>query len=500
MPRMILFLLIIYLSSFLSAQNVPASPLDLGDIIIEGETDLIKDSLGTNYDLDSLLKVDDKTKFHYKPEPVLESTPKQVAYARDKLLSLELKGGNYTFGSCRAALSASYLANFNFTLFNHSLGKKWHNFESGLNWLPSYRNFNFNAGISFLDHESPIIETAIEGLNLGITRSGFSAENKIDFPAFNISAFNYRISQINEELTSLDVRSNINWDISIFKLRTSLEYLKENFQGDLTLFMKGLPVNKLGLYLQYRSAKYAHEKAEFAVSVDLFTRINLLKSLFLNISNEPYQTKKSYLDDLKNYKFSTFTENSNQFSALINPQFSLEYFGPFYLKGSFRFSMLQDYYFFVPDSLGFYKITGFAKVERQELGLDFSYKIAKMEVGNNLIFTRYEVNDDRINPENFSDIKNNIPYQPELENIAYFTFTYSNWKLRAENNSIIGREDEFGLGMPDLNLVNVYLSYLLFEQFEIIGEVENMLNKKYLSRSYLPEQGLQFKAGFRWTY
>jgi hypothetical protein len=499
MPRMILFLLIIYLSSFLSAQNVPASPLDLGDIIIEGETDLIRDSLGTNYDLDSLLKVDDKTKFHYKPEPVLENTPKQVAYTKDKLMSLELKGGNYTFGSCRAALSASNFANFNFSLFNHSLKKKWYNFESGFNWLPSYRNFNFIAGISYLNYESPIIETEIEGLNLGISRSDNSAA-KINFPAFNISTFNYRISKSDNELTSLDIRSNINWDISIFKLRTSLEYLKENFQGDVTLFMRGLPVNKLGLYLQYRSAKYAHEKAEFAVSVDFFTRINLLKSLFLNISNEPYQTKFSYLDDLKHYKFSEFSENSNQFSASINPQFSLEYFGPIYLKGSFRFSMLQDYYFFVPDSIGVSKITGFDKVERQELGLDFSYKIAKMEVGNNLIFTRYEVNDDRINPENFSNIKNNIPYQPELENIAYFTFTYSNWKLRAENNSIVGREDELGLGMPDLNLVNVYLSYLLFEQFEIIGEVENLLNEKYIKRSDLPEQGLQIKAGFRWSY
>jgi hypothetical protein len=498
MNRILLILMLLCISYFLLAQDSPVSPLDLGDVIIEGESDLIKDSLGTNYDLDSLLKVEDKDKFLYKPEPVLETVSNKNIYDNSNLLSLEAKGGNNKFASLKAALSASQLLNFNLNLYNRSLADDWSVFTGNMNWLPSWKKTNFNLGIEYLDFKSPQVDTEAQDISLGIALPGLTLTEKLTLPAVSLSALYYQITQSEVDFSSIDIRSNISWDISRLALISNLDYLKEHFQTDLTIYIKDLPVNRLGLYMHYRP-EFLGESGKFTISVDFFNQIKLHQSLFLNISNEPYLTKNSYLDDLKAYKYQQFTDNSNQYSALLNPELSLEYFGPVYLKGSYKFSIQDDQYLFVPDTTGLFKIINYNRVDKQEAGLNLVYKYEFLEINNKFTYTKYEVNS-RISVAEFTEYEMNIPYVPELENLFSLGINYSRWTFKAEDNFISGREDELGDEMQDLNLINLSLAYKLSDQFEVLGEAENILAEKYRTASYLPEECVQFKAGFRWSY
>lgn len=497
MRNLLLILLTFYLI-ILSAQDTPGSSLDLGDVIIEGESDLIKDSLGTNYDLDSLLNVSEKEKFLYKPEPVLESVSEQAAFMSNKIISLEVKGGNYSFGSLRGALSLHPLLNFNLDLYNRSLKSDWNTTELGVNWLAYYKEFQFNTGGEYLKYDSEIIDTKAKDLILGIKRISNSEKKQLNFPDFSVSANYYQIDQADTDLSSIDVRSNINWNISTFTIDTNLDYLKEKFQGDFTFFLNNLPINRLGLYVHYRPEFYG-ETEKFMFSVDLFNRINLFKSLFLNISNTPSLSKNSYLDDLKHVHYQATFDNTNQTSLIINPEISVEYFGPLYLKGFYKFSMHEDYYLFLPDTTGLYRLANYNNVDQQDLGLSISYSFMDLEIGNDFILSNYEVKD-RTQNDIFSEYKLNIPYVPEINNTTHINFKYADWKLRIENNFLTGREDELGEKMSDINLLNAYLSYQIFNNFEILGEVENVLDEEYIRSSYLQEEGMQFKAGFRWSY
>jgi len=498
MKKLILLLSTIFLCLSLAAQDTVDPSLDLGDVIIEGESDLIKDSLGTNYDLDSLLKINNKEMFLYRPEPVLEASSDHDAFISNNILSLEAKGGNYYFGSLKAATSFSPIMNLNFSLYNRSLKKDWNTFESSANWIPHYKEFHFNAGVEALQYDSEITKTEINDLNFGIQRINSSSREKINLPEFSVYGRYYQIRQDKTELNAVDIRSNLKWGISILSLDMNLEYLKENFQGDCKIYIKELPINRLGLYLHYKPALY-DESGKIMVSIDFFNRITLMKSFFLNISNEPFQTKNSYIDDIKKDHYQEPVHNSNQLYTLINPEFSLEYFGPVYVKGSFRFSIIDDYYFFLPDSTEIYKPLSYHDLDRQELGFDISYKYGDIEIGNNLKYTKYTIKA-KFETLEYNDFEENVPFMPEINNSTHLELSYLLWKFKVENNYIAGREDELGENMPDVNLLNTSLSYQLLNNFSITGEVENILNEKYIISSHLPEEGFQLKIGFRWSY
>jgi len=498
MKKLILTIFTIFLCLSLNGQDNSDPSLDLGDVIIEGESDLIRDSLKTNYDLDSLLNINNNEKFIYKPEPVVERSSDHDAFMSNRIFSLEAKAGNHFFGSIKAALSMNSIINFNFDLNNRSLKEDWNSFESSLNWIPNYREFQFNAGMEFLKYESDIITSDASNFNLGFQRTRSKVDESIDFPEFSFYGLFYKIDQQKTELNSFDLRSNINWRISRIGLDLNLEYLKENYQGDLTIFLEELPVNRLGLYLHYKPEMY-DESGKIMVSVDFFNRINLLRSLFLNISNEPFLSKNSYLDDLKKDHYQEPVNNSTQFCVLINPEFSLEYFGPVYAKGSFQFSKINDFYFFVPDSSGMYKPLSYHDIDHQQLGFEISYKYGNFEIGNSLKYSTYKIIE-KVKTLEYSNYEENVPFVPEISNLTFFELSCLAWKFRLENNYFAGREDELGEEMPDVDLLNVYLSYELFSNIDILGEVENILDERYRAGSYLPEEGFQFKIGFRWSY
>lgn len=494
----VILLLLLCLFQVLTAQDSPVSPLDLGDVIIEGESDLIKDSLGTSYDLDSLLKVSDSTKFLYKPEPVVEAAENKNYSHGNKLLSLEAKAGNNTFGSLQAALSSGKILNFNLALFNRSLEEDWNELESSFNWLPGWGKTDFNLGMEYFAYRSPEIKTEAKHVGLGMSHDARANATGLNYPAINLSGFYYMISQGDIELKNVDLRSKLNWDIGRLSISTAVDYLKEKPMGSVTLYYNDLPLNQLGLYVHYKPEFYG-SKEKVEISVDFYNRIKLAESIFLNISNKPYLSRNSYLDDLKNYKYQEFQENSNQYSVLLNPEISLEYFGPIYLKGYYSFSRQNDFYLFLPDSSGVYQLSGYEKVDKQEAGMELVFNYGNLELGNNFSYLKQEINE-RISEDQFPDYKENIPFIPELFNSTYLKFAYSNLSFRLEHELQIDRENEFGEKMKDLQLLNLRVSYNLLKQLEILAEAENILRIEYRTASYLPPENLQFKAGFRWSY
>jgi len=495
----ILFLLAALLMCFiLLAQDPSGSSLDLGDVIIEGESDLIKDSLGTNYDLDSLLKVNEADKFLYKPDPVLEEASEQAAFMSNRILTLEALGGNFTFASLQAALSLHPLLSFNFHFQNRSLEKNWNDLELGGNWIGCYKELQFNVGGEYLQYDSELTDTEAKDVILGIERISSREDGILDLPEFKLSGSYYTISQDKNEIDGYDVRSRLNWKQAWLEIDANLDYLKEHLQGDLTLYANNLPVNRLGLYLHYRP-EFEGEKGKIMVSVDFYNRIILYRSLFLNLSNSPSLTSNSYMDDLKLDHYHANLENSNQISTLIAPEFSLEYFGPLYVKGSFKYTINKDHYHYIPDSTKLYKMVTYGEMQHQEFQLTTTYEYKFLKVGNVLTYNLFEVRD-RVRDDEYTLYARNVPYTPELINTTFIEFSVSNWKLLIENKYQQGREDEFGEDMTDYDLLNASVSYTLLTNLEILVEVENIFDEKYNRSTYLPEEGIQFKAGFRWSY
>ncbi len=369
---------------------------------------------------------------------------------------------------------------------------------AGFNWLPGWKRFDFNLGFDYLKFKTPELNTDIMDAGLTISGSAGDGSNNLNFPAFNISTLYYNIDQEENDLSSYDLRSDIDWTIKKLTLSTSLDYLKEHIQGGLTVYYNGLPVNKLGLYLHYKP-EFEGNSERVEVSIDFFNRLKLAESFFLNLSNQPYLTRNSWIDDLKNNTALQFQENSNQYSVLLNPELSLEYFGPLYLKGYFNFSRQNDRYLAIPDTTGIFELISYETVNRQIAGLELDFKYGMLQVGNHFRYLSYEALD-RIREDEYTDLEMNIPYQPEIENTGFIGLNYLNWKLKLEDELIAGREDELGNKMEDLNLINLRLSYGIMEKLEILAEAENILNTEYTKASYLPEEGLQIKAGFRWTY
>ncbi len=142
----ILIIISCLVSICLFGQNEESRSLDLGDIIIEGEGEILEDSVRVIENLNSFWEINRMDKFLYKPRLSLREINKPDDLFLSNVFDISIKAGNNNFGCIQSVYSSSKnsISNFSLSLKNKRLQENWNSLEGEFYWLPDFNNFKLN--------------------------------------------------------------------------------------------------------------------------------------------------------------------------------------------------------------------------------------------------------------------------------------------------------------------------------------------------------------------
>lgn len=477
MKKMIIVLFCIPLL-VLSADEV--DPLDLGNVIIQGKTDALQDTLSSKRDLNKYCLLASSNQFEYKAyysHTVIEA-PKP--YPDKNIFAFQFNGGLDKYTAVRGAIAANDLYNFSAKFYNH---------ERTENWIE--RIYNLQCQPQINDHELTLdINSSRSTSEFGETEimSGSISYNKVDLTIDNISEYNWNIdiklayhdfTQLEDSAKDLDISSRIGLLHKKLNTNLAVNMLKQNISGHLeTGFSEIKSLNKLSLWCAYdNNGAYP--------SVSFSTKFNIMKNLSLRIENDPTITTLSRADGFKNNLLQSIFPGKFQTKKLLNSYLKLEsnYILP--LSIFYNASWQKDHLMYADtDDNGFYEQERIDCLIHRA-GLRFAYEYGNFSF---LESVEYKFSDDI------------LYFEPLLTSSTKFKYEQILYSVGVALNLLSGGEDDEDKSLEDVVLVDVNALYKLRENISILAEVKNLLDQKYKRYNNYVADELQMIIGFRMLF
>ncbi|MDP8204611.1 MAG: hypothetical protein P9L95_08790, partial [Candidatus Tenebribacter mawsonii] len=182
MKKLIIILLSI---PFLMLYAVDGDPLDLGNVVIQGETESLEDTLSSARNLEEFCLISSTEQFEYSAyySPIIIESP--ITYPNQKKIAFQLKGGLDNFTIVRGVISTGDIWNFSADLQNYERTIDWKENTYSLQWQPEINGHKLIIDFSEQEYISELRETKISG--------GFVSYMKKDLIIPQLSEFSWDI-------------------------------------------------------------------------------------------------------------------------------------------------------------------------------------------------------------------------------------------------------------------------------------------------------------------
>ncbi|MCK4311767.1 MAG: hypothetical protein KAW88_03420, partial [Candidatus Cloacimonetes bacterium] len=337
MKRLLIFPFFIF-ALLLQAEKPEQNQLDLGDILIIGETSALSDTVSGERDLAQYWYVSEPQQFEFKaffsfPEIQL---PKPFAL-RDNL-AIQIIGGNYYFCDFRGVYSSGNYLRFTTDFYCEKIEEDWKDTKYSFTWQPAFNNHNFNLQLLQDKYESESGDTKIEGINLKYDNNFISIRN------FNSLTFDLGVKLCYNEFSQL-VESAMDFDfLSYTKLKyenylgeIDFNLLKQSLSGDISAKVTNLSFfDEIGFW-------FGVDKEHIYPSIEFSTEFNPFPKLYLLLENKPQIGKVSRKDAFQQNNYQRIIMDKLQTKKPLNGSVALKYncFIPFTLL--YNISWNQDF-------------------------------------------------------------------------------------------------------------------------------------------------------------
>ncbi len=472
MKKLIIILLCIPFN-FLSAAD--GDPLDLGNIVIQGETESLEDTLSSERNLEEYCIISSTEQFEYSAyySPIIIESP--ITYPIQKRTALQFKGGLDNFTVVQGVISSGNIWHFSVDLQNYKRSEDWKESTYSLQWQPE-----INEHKMIFDHTNKEFgETKITRSYLSYNKEDIIIPQipKIYWDLDLICSYN-DFTQLQASASDFDINSIIGINYSNYKGNMSVNMLMQSVSGYFDANVSGLKFfDEIGLWCAY-------DDEGIYPSISFNSKISLSKSLIIKIENNPTISTSSRADGFNMNLLQDIFAGDTQTKNILNSFITLESDIVLPISIYYNASIERDHLRYIENEIGFYE---YERIDCliQNIGLKAAYEYGDITATQNV---EYKLSEEDLYFESLFTSSTKLEYNKNLYRIGIDMQLFSS-----------GIDDKTA-DLDNAFMVDVSAHYNLRDNISILAEARNILNQEYKKyNNYIAEE-LQLIFGVRMTF
>ncbi len=470
----LLIIIIFSVSWQLFAQSDP--DLDLGNVIIQGESSNLTDSVSYQRDFAFYNTVNSETELGFKPQFQPASILNQIPETGSKSAFQALGGIAST--QVNAAFTQNEILNFSAEYDFNRIKKKWDQQDFTISWQPQFKDYEWSVVIKDITYNDAIAQTNISSYEFKIYTPSYSIESMIPFE-FDID---FKLAYLTSDQKSnnendLNLYANIAAHSADFNSHINAVYLNQAFSGFAWFGLNKVNFGRPQIWLGY-------DEIHLYPSISFDRSFRIASGMEIQFANLPLITKRDKIADFNDNFFQLLKSRNLQEKKQLNAFIALHnnYILP--LNIFYNPQFIKDKRFYIGLPGGYY-----TQIEKDRFvhafGADLVWKINEFEIENSV---KYQYCDKE------------IYYEPKLMLNNSIARQYGSFFGDLEMNFLADRVDENEDEMEDYFQINFNVEYKFKANLAIFGYAENLLNTDYTKYSNIPEEGINLYVGCRYGF
>ena len=479
MKKLIIILLSI---QFFALSAAEGDPLDLGNIVIQGETASLEDTLISIRNLDEYCLLSFTEQFEYTAyySPMIIEFP--ITYPVQKKIALQLKGGLDNFTSVRSAISSGNIWHISADLLHRERSEDWKESIYSLQWQPELNEHKMFLDFSNKEYISVFGETKISGGYVSYMKEDLIIPQISDYSwDVELKSAYHEFTQLQASATDFDISSNIGIHYNNYHGNISANMLTQKVSGYFKAGISGLKFfDEIGLWC-------AFDEVGVYPSINLSSKIHLHKNLGLRLENKPTISTFTRADGFNENLLQDIFAGDSQTKKILNSFITLE--SEFVLPISLYYnaSIERDhllYYANVADSNGFYEQKDINCLIHK-MGLKAAYEYGNITATQNMEFKTSE---------------EQLYFEPLLISSTKLEYNKNLYRIGIDLQLLTGGVDDNEKDLDNTFLVDFSALYNLRDNISILAEARNLLNQEYMKYNNYIADELQIIFGVRMTF
>ncbi len=476
MKKLIIILLSIQFCLLIATDG---DQLDLGNVVIQGETESLEDTVGSERDLTEYCAVASTEQFEYSAyySPMVIESPTQ--YPIQEITALQFKGGLENFTGVNGVISYGNIWKFSAEFLNRERSENWKEKTYSMQWQPQIKQHNFILNYSNKEFVSDSTDTDISGGYLSYSREGFVIPQipKISWDLELKSAY-YEFTQLQDSASDFDLNTRIGVKYNNLFADVNVNLLKQKASGYVDAGISSLKIfDNIGLW-------FAYDEDGVYPSVNFHTKLSLYKNLAIKFENKPTISTNSRIDGFNENLLQNIFPGDLQTKKILNSFITLESDHLLPLSLYYNPSLVQDHLIYSDDANGFYEqenIDCFIHT----MGLKAAYKLGDLTLIQNV---EYKKSDEQ------------LYYEPLLTASTKLEYVTNSYRFGVDLRFLRDGVDENEQDLDDTMLLDVSALYKLRNNISLMAEARNLLNQEYQKyNNYIAEE-LQLIFGVKMTF
>ncbi|MCK5050692.1 MAG: hypothetical protein KAS53_03050 [Candidatus Cloacimonetes bacterium] len=473
MKKLIIILLCIPFY-FLSA--VDGDPLDLGNIVIQGETESLEDTLSSDRNLEEYCQISSTEQFKYTTyySPIIIESP--ITYPIQDRAAFQFKGGLENFTSVRGVISSGDIWNFSTDLQHHKKSEDWKESTFSFQWQPEINEHKMI--LDFTNKEFG--ETKISGGYVSYVREDLIITQN---PAFSWdidlkSAYN-EYTQIQTSASDFDLNSNIGIQYNNYHGNVSANMLMQKVSGYCYVGVTNLKFfDEIGLWCAY-------DEDGIYPSINFNSKISLYKNLRIRFENNPIISTFSRADGFNENLLQDIFPCDFQTKKILNSFITLE--SDFVLPISIYYNanLERDHLRYIYNDISrFYELKNIDCLIHK-MGFKAAYEYGDITTTQNI---EYKLSEE------------DLYFEPLLISSTKLEYNKNLYRIGVDLQLLSGGADDRDEYLDNAFMIDISALYNLRDNISILAEVRNLLNQEYKKYNNYIADELQIIFGVRMTF
>ena len=459
----------------LSAAN--GDQLDLGNVVIQGETASLEDTLSSDRNLEEYCIISSTEQFEYRAyySPMIVESP--ITYPIQRNTAIQFKGGMENYADVHGVISFGDIWNFSADLLYHKRSESWKENTYSLQWQPEINEHKMIIDFSNMEFG----ETKITGGYISYIKENLMIPqiSKIYWDVDLKSAYN-KFTQLQHSVSDFDINSDIGIRYNNLIGNMSVNLLKQKVTGYFDAGISGLRFfDEIGLW-------FAYDEDGVYPSIKFNSTINLYNNLGIRFNNNPTISTLSRVDDFNENLLQNIIADASQTKKIINSFITLEsdYFLPVSVYYNANWEKDHLRYIAMEDTSGFYQ-HDIINCLIHKIGVKAAYKYGDLSIVQNLEYTLSE---------------EKLYFEPLLVTSTKLELNKNLFRIGIDLQFLSGRVDDKEIDFNDAFIVDVFARYNLRDNISILAEARNVFSQEYEKYNNYIADELQIIFGVKMTF
>jgi len=467
---------------FLSATD--SDPLDLGNIVIQGETESLEDTLSSDRNLEEYCQISSNEQFEYSAyySPIIIEAP--ITYPIQDRTTFQFKGGLENFTSVRGVISSGDILNFSVDFLHRTMLENVKQKTYSFQWQPRLKEHKMILNLSKKEFDSAIGEIRISGCYVSYVKEDLIIP-QIPNILWNFDLksayheFSQYVDMAESNASDFDISSKIGIQHNNLIGNISVNLLKQSVSGYFDAGVTNLKFfDEIGLW-------FAYDEDGVYPSISFNSKIGLYKNLSIRFENNPTISTFSRVEGFNENLLQDIFPNDSQTKKILNSFITLE--SDLLLPISIYYNAIleRDHLLYIYNDISrFYELENIDCLIHK-VGLKAAYEYGDITATQNV---EYKLSEE------------DLYFEPLLISSTKLEYYKNLYCIGIDLQLLSGGVDDKAADLDNAFMVDIFAQYNLRDNISILAEARNLLNQEYKKyNNYIAEE-LQVIFGVKMTF